>query len=358
MKWARFYYNVKYGLPLRKPRLALRIAKAYWSPLIRRSIPLRYTDMCLNLNCNLNCTHCFKTNFEKPEGEGKPLSAGEWKQVVQQLMDLGNIAMGFTGGEPLANPELEDIVRASYPDRNIIIVNTNGTLLTRERANSLYRAGVDVLQISLDSGIPEEHDEFRQMKGAFDRALRGVDLALAAGLKVNIAPTVSHLNLHSEGFRRLVEISREKGTLLNLSLAAPAGKWNGHTEFLLTEEDSEELNRLVRREPHVRRDFETNYLQQGCGAAKEKLYITTYGDVIPCPYMHISFGNVRDESLAQIRNRMLALPVFASYIPNCLVAENKEFIENHLSKTWEGQTPTPWTKAFPTPPAPSDTPRR
>lgn len=347
MKWARFYYNLKYGLPLRKPRLALRIAKAYFDLLAGRRIPLRYTDMCLNLNCNLNCTHCFKTNFERPPGEGRPLSVKEWREVVRQLMELGNIAVGFTGGEPLANPELEDMIGAAWPDRNIIIINTNGTLLTEERAKRLYRLGVDVLQISLDSGIPEEHDEFRRMKGAFNRALRGVELALGAGLKVNIAPTVSHLNLHTEGFRRLVEISRKKGTLLNLSLAAPAGNWNGQTEFLLTEEDSAELNRLVAREPHVRRDFETNYLKQGCGAAKEKLYITTYGDVIPCPYMHISFGNVREEGLERIRHRMLGLPEFKDYIPNCLVAENRPFIQDHLSKTWEGQAPVAWTKAFP-----------
>lgn len=347
MKWQRFYYNVKYGLPLRKPRLALRIAKAYWDLLTGQRIPLRYTDLCLNLNCNLKCAHCFKTNFEKPEGEGSPLSVWEWRGVVAQLMELGNIAVGFTGGEPLANPELENIIQASFPDRMIIIVNTNGTLLTRERAKRLYRIGVDVLQISLDSGVEEEHDRFRGMKGAFARSLQGIDWALEAGLKVNIAPTVSHENIHSEGFKRLIEISREKGTLLNLSLAAPAGKWNGHQEFLLTPEDSEELNQLVQREPLVRRDFETNYLRQGCGAAKEKLYITTYGDVIPCPYMHISFGNVRELSLREIRDRMLQLPVFAGYSPDCLVAENKPFIENILSKTWEGKAPIPWTAAFP-----------
>jgi len=347
MKWARFYYNLKYGLPLRKPRLALRIAKAYLDLFTGKRIPLRYTDLCLNLNCNLSCAHCFKTNFERPEGEGRPLTVAEWHDVVGQLMELGNIAVGFTGGEPLANPELNDMIRAAYPDQTIIIVNTNGTLLTLERAKDLYRLGVDVLQISLDSGIPEEHDAFRRMKGAFDRALRGVEFALKAGLKVNIAPTVSHLNLHSAGFKKLVELSRQKGTLLNLSLAAPAGKWNAQTDFLLTEDDSASLNRLIQKESHVRRDFETNYLQQGCGAAKEKLYITTYGDVIPCPYMHISFGNVREESIDRIRNKMLALPDFKSYVPNCLVAENKPFIQDHLSKTWEGQAPVPWTKAFP-----------
>lgn len=347
MKWARFYYNLKYGLPLRKPRLALRVAKAYADLLMGRRIPLRYTDLCVNLNCNLNCVHCFRTNFQKDSVEESPLSVAEWGNVIDQLMELGNIAVGFTGGEPLANPELDDLIRVAHPERMIIIVNTNGTLLTPKRARELYDLGVDVLQISLDSGVPEEHDEFRRMKGAFEKALRGVEVALAAGLKVNIAPTVSHLNLHTEGFRRLVELSREKGTLLNLSLAAPAGNWNGQMDILLTPEDSAELNRLTRREAHVRRDFETNYMKQGCGAAKEKLYITPYGDVVPCPYMHISFGNTRKDPLATIRDRMLGLDEFKTYIPNCLVAENRPFIEGPMSKTWEGPTPTPWTKAFP-----------
>jgi MoaA/NifB/PqqE/SkfB family radical SAM enzyme len=347
MKLARFYYNLKYGLPLRKPRIIPRIAKAYFDYLTGRRIPLRYTDLCLSLNCNLSCEHCFRTNFEKPEGEGTSLTPEEWRGVIKQLIDLGNIAIGFTGGEPLANPNLEHIIERAYPDRLIIIINTNGTLLTKERAKRLYRLGVDVLQISLDSGVEAEHDKFRGMKGAYQKALQGIDWALEAGLKVNIAPTVSHDNLHTEGFKRLVEISREKGTLLNLSLAAPAGKWNGNTDSLLTEKDSAVLNSLVLREPLVRRDFETNYLKQGCGAAKEKLYITNFGDVIPCPYMHITFGNVRDSSISDIRKRMLDLPAFARYVPNCLVAENRSFIDNHMSKTWTGPTPTPWEKAFP-----------
>jgi MoaA/NifB/PqqE/SkfB family radical SAM enzyme len=311
---------------------------------------MRYADLCLNLNCNLTCAHCFATNFEIPQGQGVPLSTREWSGAVDQLMDLGGFALGITGGEPLLNPRLEELMAASHPREMLIIMASNGWFLTRERAKRLHKLGLDVVQISVDSADEEEHDRFRGKAGSWRRALEAVDNALAAGIRPTMAPTVSHMNIRSAGFLDLVEISRKKGVLLNLSLAAPSGNWNGNTGLLLTEEDSEFLNQLIAGEPHVRRDFETNYWKQGCGAGKEKLYITTYGDVIPCPYMHISFGNIRDLPLAQIRQRMLSLPVFKEYHPRCLVAEDSAFIQGPLSKTWNtGGGPADWKSSFPSP---------
>lgn len=339
MKLSRFSYNFSYSFNWRKPRLTVRIAKAYVQLLALRKQPMRSIDVNIGLACNLKCTHCFAENL-KFKG-GTPLTNEEWGDVFDQAIEMGTISIALTGGEPMISPRLFDLIALAHPDRVLIIIATNATLLTPDLAGRLKDAGADVLQISVDSGIPEEHDRFRGMDGAFAATMRAIDIARAAGLKVAASPTVSHLNLHSEGFRRIIDWAQKEKLLVNLSLAAPVGEWAGNHDCLLTPEDWQSLNQLVRNTAHVRRDFETNYLTQGCGAATEKLYFSPFGDVIPCPYMHISFGNVRETPLKEIREKMLANPFLSGFHPKCLTAEDRTFIDNYLPQEFLQNQPLP-----------------
>ena len=353
MKPARFLYNFRYGFNPRKPRLLMRVARSYLR-ILRGGEPLRYIDVNVGLACNLRCEHCFSENFKR-DGAVE-LTDAEWRRVIDECAALGMIAVGFTGGEPLAYRRLYDLIALSDPGRFVIIVCTNGLLLTPDTARRLKRAGVDVVQISVESALPEEHDRFRGRDGAHAATMRAIDAALGAGLKVTAVPTVSRGTIQTEGFRRLVRWSARKGILLNLSLAVPVGPWAG-ADVLMTAEDRRLLDRLVATTPHVRRDFETNYLRQGCGAANEKLYFTPYGDVLACPYMHISFGNVRERGIDEIRRRMLQNPYLRGYYPRCLVAEDSAFIDRFLPREPLHGRPLPQAeRVFAAPPAESSAP--
>ncbi|CAG0970335.1 Antilisterial bacteriocin subtilosin biosynthesis protein AlbA [Myxococcaceae bacterium] len=332
MKISRFRYNFRYSFNPRKPRLQWRIARAYLDLFSGRRHPLRYVDVNVGLACNLRCEHCFAENFH--HRAAKELSNEEWASVISQAKDLGAIALGFTGGEPLAYSRLYDLIRLARPEEMLIIVCTNGTLLTPKKARELRHVGVDIVQMSVDSGDAEEHDRFRGREGAFEKTREAFRIAREAGLKVAAVPTVSHQNLHTEGFRRLIDWAEQEDILVNLSMAAPVGEWADNRDCLLTPEDLAELNRLVSTKAHVRRDFETNYWKQGCGAAIEKLYVTPFGDVIPCPYMHISFGNVREAPLAAIRQKMCSNSYLKGFHPRCLTAEDEEFIDKHLPRQY------------------------
>jgi MoaA/NifB/PqqE/SkfB family radical SAM enzyme len=311
--------------------LTLRILKAFVDLLILKKQPLRYVDINIGLACNLRCAHCFAENFKFPGA--LDLSPEEWRSVFEQLLDLGCIALAFTGGEPLAYLDrLLHLISLAKPDRSLLIVCSNGTLLTPAIAKQLKDAGLDIIQLSLDSGIAEEHDAFRGASGVYAKTIAAVDIAQQAGLRVAVVPTVSHQNLHTEGFRKLIEWTKEKDILVNLAMAAPVGNWHENEACRLTPQDIEDLDKLVESTPHVRRDFETNYWWQGCGAGTEKLYFTPFGDVLPCPFMHISFGNVRESSVAAIRNKMLANRFLAGYYPRCLTAEDAEFMDNFLPR--------------------------
>jgi len=346
MKLGSFYYNFIYSISPRKPRLIWRIIKNYLKLLFKKTTLLRYIDACIELKCNLKCEHCFAVNFD--DDKRKPISDEEWGDIFDQTRAMGNIAVGFTGGEPLLNPRLESLIKRAHPGETLILVCTNGTLLTAEKAKSLYKAGVDVVQISIESLDAEEHSKFRGNPKAYELSMDGIKNALAAGIRVCVVPVVSHQNVNSPGFRELLEWAHKKNLVVNLAFATPMGRWNDNSSVLLTPEDTKTIDELVARYPNVRRDFETNYYVRGCGAAKEKMYFTPFGDVLACPYMHISFGNTKQDRVADIQKNMLSIKKLSQYYPMCLMAEDRKFIEGPLSVVLNEREHkvTDWKKVF------------
>jgi MoaA/NifB/PqqE/SkfB family radical SAM enzyme len=322
--------------------------------VVRAHLPgpprLRYVDFSVDFRCNLRCAHCFATSLQAPGR--RTMTPADYARVARQAMDLGAVNFSFQGGEPLMFGELPAILAACRPDRNLISVSTNGTLLDEARVRDLASWGVDILTVSLDSAVPAEHDRFRGQEGAHARTLAGIRLALRRGLNVTLGAVVTHQTLHGPGISGLVDLASELRVILYLILPVPAGRWSGQDDFLLTDDDVAFVDGLTRRSPWVRTDFQANLGGYGCGAAKEILYLTPYGDVLACPFLHVAFGNVLEEPLAAIRARAMTVPDLAGYAPKCLVSTDRRFIERHLSKTFDApRRPVPWRDVFPPGPA-------
>ena len=116
-------------------------------------------------------------------------------------------------------------------------------------------------------------------------------------------------------------MAHDLNVIIFLALAAPIGEWEGSNEVRLTAEDKISLSRLLQQYPLLRTDFEANYVYRGCGAVKEILYLTPYGDVFACPFLHNSLGNVKNETLVEIRKKALENKYFKEYYHLCLAAE-------------------------------------
>ncbi|NUM89442.1 MAG: radical SAM protein [Bdellovibrionales bacterium] len=220
-------------------------------------------------------------------------------------------------------------MRAMDVGRSLISIKSNGSLVTPERLTELKALGLDIVTISLDSGIPGEHDAFRGMKGAWEKAVRAVKLCQEAGVGVMLACTVSRENAGGAGVEKLIELAREWDVLLLLILAAPSGNWQGRHDLLMTEAQMDWLRATLRKRSHVRTDFDANWVRPGCGAMKEILYISQYGDVMACPFIQVSFGNVLREPLEVIWNRGIRAPYFRDYAGKCLIGEDPEFIRQY-----------------------------
>lgn len=325
---SRYLYSARYVWFPRKPRALARIG-ADLVKVATGKRPLRYVDLALDYGCNLRCEHCSAEGLKRHDAP--TLEVGQWREIVDQATDMGAFLFGLTGGEPLTL-DLEDIVRGLGPERMLVYVVTNGTLMTRERARSLYESGVDLVGISLDSADAEAHDGVRGTEGAQGRAWEAVRNATSAGMQVVVATTVTSRSVHSPGLDRLLRQTGKMGLLTVLGLACPTGGWAGREELMLGPEDTKELDRLMKRHRHSRRDFQSNWVEVGCGAGKEKLYVSPYGEVMPCPFFQVGFGNINDYSLAEIQRRMIEQPELAGYPCKCLVGEDPGFLDRFREK--------------------------
>jgi MoaA/NifB/PqqE/SkfB family radical SAM enzyme len=108
-------------------------------------------------HCNAGCDFCddWKTRHSPPLGD-----------VVDMVRRLNPMVLALTGGEPLLEKRLPEIIRAVKADQSFIYlyIVTNGSLLTEERAQELFAAGLDQISISLNY-LDERQDEERKLPG-------------------------------------------------------------------------------------------------------------------------------------------------------------------------------------------------
>lgn len=130
----------------------------------------------LTQSCNLNCIYCHAEGEKNPEQE---LSAEQIAEILRVAQSFGIRSVKFTGGEPLMRPDLAQIIRSVPPGMQASLT-TNGTLLA-DRAQELKDAGLNRVNISLDTMDPERYEQIAG-KPMLGEALAGIDAALEAGL--------------------------------------------------------------------------------------------------------------------------------------------------------------------------------
>ncbi|HLC42603.1 MAG TPA: SPASM domain-containing protein, partial [Methylomirabilota bacterium] len=174
-----------------------------------------------------------------------------------------------------------------------------------------------------------------------------------AGLHTAISTVATHKNLHSEGMQTLFRFARENRYRIDVQVAQPVGMWEGRMDLLIDQEDAAYLRAL--RDPSqtnlngqvlVNRDLYPTLCREGCPAVKEFLSITTKGEVLPCTFIQISLGNIRNRSLKEMRAAALRNEYFALYNPTCLSGEDRGFIDRYLARVWGQDKPGDGTRIF------------
>jgi MoaA/NifB/PqqE/SkfB family radical SAM enzyme/ubiquinone/menaquinone biosynthesis C-methylase UbiE len=256
--------------------------------------------------CGYNCWHCYNAGRSQRD---VPLSV--LVRVVNELQESGAVHVTLTGGEPMLRTDLEEIA-AAFDERTYLNLNTTGDQFTAERARSLRSAGIFGVGVSLDSTDAAEHNRMRGRPGAFRTALDTLQRASQNGFYPYIVAVATHKFLQKERFSAFMRFAREAGALeVHLLEPSATGKLVGDNEAVLDEADRE---LILEYQGQVAQDSSLPilscflYLESaqafGCGAGLTHLYIDGSGEVCPCNFVPLSFGNIMDEPLARILERM------------------------------------------------------
>ena len=204
--WCRFTRNTLIGtIPhVGRFRHVIRRGEAPAEPEADRTVGARLW-LYTNFDCNLQCTYCCVRS--SPKAPRRALGLERIRRIAEEARGLRVKEIFVTGGEPFMLPDIAAIV-AACAEAAPTTVLTNGMLFSGRRLAALRALPRDraTLQISLDSPTPEQHDRNRG-RGAWARALRGIEIARAEGFRVRLAATVAN-EAEAEEFRVFLDAER------------------------------------------------------------------------------------------------------------------------------------------------------
>lgn len=164
------------------------------------TVPQRFTAPLFTVwnitqACNLTCKHCYQDAKHKPLAD--ELTTEEKLDLLDQMADEWVPFVAFAGGEPLIARDLWEVLAKCRERGFHVTIATNGMLLTPEMCARLKEAGVKYIEVSIDSLNPEEHDEFRGMRGAWARSIQGIKNSVAAGIRTGMATCFTRETVHT-----------------------------------------------------------------------------------------------------------------------------------------------------------------
>ena len=287
--------------------------------------PPRLVAWELTNACNLACIHCRASAIKDPAPD--ELSTAQAKHFVDELIEYKPIII-LTGGEPLLRADVYDIAHYASGHGLRVVLATNGTLLTPNIARKLKEAGIQRVSISIDGAKEETHDTFRGEPGAFEGAMRGIDILKKEGISFQINTTITKRNL--EEIPGIYDLALELGaSALHIFLLVPTGRGEEiESEEIPPQEYEHVLNwfydkskgsriqlkatcaphyfRIMRQRAKaegIKITRETHGLEamtKGCLGGSGFCFVSSRGDVYPCGYLPALAGNIRQRPFKMI----------------------------------------------------------
>ena len=169
------------------------------------SAPVRM-DLALTYRCQNNCIHCYAGGpHETPE-----LTTDEWKKVIDKLHSIGIFIFTFTGGEPTLREDLPELLRYSQEKGIVTGLVTNGRRLKDgEYVNKLVEAGLDFVQITIESHKPSVHDTVTSVKGSWRETVEGIKNVIPTPIYATTNTTLNKYN--ADSFLKTIEFLHDLG---------------------------------------------------------------------------------------------------------------------------------------------------
>lgn len=307
--------------------------------------PLRLVFWETTKACNLECQHCraVPQRFVGP----LDLTTTEAFGLMEAVAEIARPVFILSGGEPLFRPDLFDLAQYGRSLGFRMALATNGTLIDRDVAESIERAGISRVSVSLDGAWPSTHDRFRGVPGAWWDAVRGIRFLRERGISVQINSTIARhnvaelddlldmaLQLGCDALHIFMLVPVGCGLALAESAMLPPNEYERVLHWFYDRSKDVSIDLKATCAPHYLRvraqrimderrqgDRTTPFvahgtrlraapdpgggqplssLTRGCLAGTSVCFVSHQGDVFPCGYLPVSAGNVRQQTFRQI----------------------------------------------------------
>ena len=301
--------------------------------------------------CNLHCKYCYeKFNINKQ----KSIPVSKWTEIISKLQNKGVNIFILTGGEPLLEfDKLIEILNLSDTHQSDFHIHTSGASITKEKVKALKKAGLKAAAVGLDNYDAQKHDKMRG-KGSFEEAVKALKLFNNEGILTYIN-FCAHKEIINDGglFKYLDFVKNLNVSMIQLLEPRPCGGYfNNDFENWLNIEDKMQLKQftiLANKSRKYRNHPLIYYVahvesktQLGCHmGGLSHFYINSGGDVCPCVFFPVTYGNILSEDIYTIFKRMrenIPFPILSDCPSMILTKEIVQIYKN------ENEIPIKYTR--------------
>jgi pyrroloquinoline quinone biosynthesis protein E len=276
----------------------------------------------LTHRCPLHCVYC--SNPLELGHRADELSTEVWSRVFREAAEAGVLQVDFTGGEPLARPDIVDLVRAARVTGLYVSLITSGLPLDEARLDELVEAGLDHIQLSFQGAAEESANEFSGTK-AHAHKLKVLDWLKRRRVALTLNFVIHRGNIDQIGEMLALGESSCAGRIEFANVQYYGWAFANRENLLPTREQLDRSVELLKRAQERLRgkiqvefvvpDYYAKYPKACMGGWGQKLMlITPNGDALPChaariiPGLH--FDNLKDRSLREIWEQSEAFEKF------------------------------------------------
>jgi len=263
--------------------------------------------------CPLQCPYC--SNPVQLHAANEEMDTETWLRVLDQAAELGVLQVHFSGGEPTARQDLEQLIAHAETRGLYSNLITSGVLLDRERLDRLVKAGLQHVQISLQAADAEEADRISGYRNSLAKKIALGRMIGEAGLPLTVNAVMHRQNMG--GLEQLIDLSVELGAQrLEVAHVQYYG-WalRNRAALIPTREQLDAATKIVeaaRERLKGRLVFDCvvpDYYARrpkSCmgGWARQFVSVTPVGKVLPCHAAEtipgLEFESVRDKPLGDI----------------------------------------------------------
>ncbi len=261
--------------------------------------------------CTFNCKHCYQ-KLDK----GKDVDIGILINTVKNLQTKGITFFNLEGGEPfLVYDRLKKMCQA-IDKHSEIWINSTGQGITKKRLLELKKYPLTAIMFSLHSTDPRQVNKFMGSAKAWVTMKKAIKLCYETGIAVAFNSCLLKKDFYNGNFEKIMNKAKSfNACLVQLIKPKPAGAWLEKGPENFTEQNMQRVKELVlkynlKKEYHKYPSISAQIIEEskemfGCTAGgTDRFYINAKGDLQPCEFLNISFGNIAKDDFNSIYNKM------------------------------------------------------